>query len=342
MDEIMEKPKPLVTRELSDAEKRFRTSLIILATLLFSISLIGIFYVATTSLSRSIGLTISYASGMTMILLPCTLPLVFVIVPLTMGKTYKKGLTMAALFGVGVSITLALYGVGMALVGQYLGDDIASQSMWGIAGIASYVFGLSALGLISWKAPAYSGALPNFMKYGDYLKSLSFGLLLGNAGIGCPCPHWYVILLGIGALGDPVYGAYMGFVHGLGRATPVVAIAILGMLGVNATGALVKRKDAVDKLMGWALIFFGAVFIVFQALAHSWYQNSIIHVTWNNLLLRIGGKGIAETFPPFPRQPHQEFLMPLTPYAPYMFLALLLIPIIAYKLKGRSTSSLGE
>lgn len=271
-----------------------------------------------------------------MILLPCTLPLVFVIVPLTMGKGYKKGLIMAVLFGIGVSITLALYGVGMALVGQYLGDDVATQSMWGIAGVASYIFGLSALGLITWKAPAYSGALPNFMNQGDYIKPLFFGLLLGNAGIGCPCPHWYVILLGIGALGDPVYGAYMGFVHGLGRATPVIAIAILGMLGVNATAALVKRKDTIDKLMGWALVFFGSYFLVFMALAHGWYQNSIIHVTWEKVLTAIGGKTISEIHPPYPRQFHQELLEPLKPYAPWIFLALLLIPIVWYKLKRRN------
>jgi cytochrome c-type biogenesis protein len=322
--------------ELSPAEKRLRIYLIILATILFSIFLMGVFYISTASLTRSVGLTLSYASGMTMILLPCTLPMVFVIVPLTMGRTYKKGLAMAAVYGVGVSTTLALYGVGIAYVGRYLGDDIASQSMWFIAGVAAYIFGLSSLGVINVKVPAYSGPLPNFMKYGDYLKSFTFGLLVGNAGIGCPCPHWYVILLGIAALGDPVYGAYMGFVHGLGRMTPVVAIAILGMIGVNATGALIRHKDRVDRLMGWALILFGAFFIVFMALAHSWYQSSIIHVTWNNFLMAVGGKGLAETFPPYPRQPHHELLEPFTPYAPYVFLALILVPLLKTWLRRRA------
>lgn len=328
--------------DLTAAERRLRIYLVGIATFLFSIFLVGVFYISTTSLTRSVTLTISYASGLTMVLLPCTLPMVFVIVPLTMGETYRKGLLMAVLFGIGVSVTLALYGVGMAFVGRYLGDDIATQSMWLVAGVASYIFGLSSLGLISWKVPAYSGALPNFMKYGDYMKSFFFGFLLGNAGIGCPCPHWYVILLGIGALGDPVYGAYMGFVHGLGRTTPIVALAILGMLGVNATGALVKRKESVDKLMGWALVFFGAFFIVGMALAHSWYQDSIIHVTWENLLTDLGGKTISETHAPFPKQLHQELLKPLAPYAPYIFLTLLLTPIIMYKRKKRSASAPGE
>lgn len=119
---------------LSETEKKLRTYLVVLATILFLISLMGIFYISTASLTRSVGLAISYASGMTMILLPCTLPMVLVIVPLTMTKTYRKGLTMAVLFGIRVSLTLAFYGIGIAFVGRYLGDDIASQSMWFIAG----------------------------------------------------------------------------------------------------------------------------------------------------------------------------------------------------------------
>ncbi len=323
--------------ELTAAEKRFRVYLIILVTILFSVFLIGVFYVSTTTLSRSVGLVLAYAAGMTMVLLPCTLPMVFVIVPMTMGKAYKKGLSMAVLFGIGISITLALYGIGIAYVGRYLGLDVTTIVMWFIAGVAAYVFGLSELKLISFKIPSYSGGMPaRFMKFGDRLKALSFGVLLGNAGIGCPCPHWYVILLAIGATGDPVYGASMGLAHGLGRATPVVAFAILGMLGVNATSSLMEKKAKVEKLMGWSLVFFGAVFIVFMSLANEWFENSIIHTTWNNVLLEIGGKGIAETFPPFRRTFLHSLLKPLQPIAPYIFIALLLIPIIKYKLKKQS------
>jgi len=41
----------------------------------------------------------SFAAGLSMIVLPCTLPLVFVIVPMSMGKGYTKGLLTAIMFG---------------------------------------------------------------------------------------------------------------------------------------------------------------------------------------------------------------------------------------------------
>jgi cytochrome c-type biogenesis protein len=37
-------------------------------------------------------LIIAYLAGLSMIILPCTLPLVFIIIPLSMGKGGKKGL----------------------------------------------------------------------------------------------------------------------------------------------------------------------------------------------------------------------------------------------------------
>ena len=60
----------------------------------------------------------SFAAGLTMIVLPCTLPLAFVIVPLSMGKGPIKGLLIAIAFGLGITITLSMYGVVTALVGK--------------------------------------------------------------------------------------------------------------------------------------------------------------------------------------------------------------------------------
>ena len=60
----------------------------------------------------------SFAAGLTMIVLPCTLPLAFVIVPLSMGKGAVKGLFIALCFGIGVAFTLSLYGVAAAIIGK--------------------------------------------------------------------------------------------------------------------------------------------------------------------------------------------------------------------------------
>ena len=58
-----------------------------------------------------------------MIVLPCTLPLVFIIVPLSMGQGYKKGLFMAMLFGAGLTITITAYGLGVSALGKTASID---------------------------------------------------------------------------------------------------------------------------------------------------------------------------------------------------------------------------
>ncbi len=76
----------------------------------------------------------SFATGLTMIVLPCTLPLAFVIVPLSMGKGMVKGLGMALSFGLGIAVTLSLYGVAAALLGglaiDALGADLDIIKNW--------------------------------------------------------------------------------------------------------------------------------------------------------------------------------------------------------------------
>src|SRR3989344_5527035 len=129
----------------------------------------------------------SYAMGLTMIVLPCTFPLAFVIVPLSMGKGPAKGLGIALCFGAGVAITLSLYGVLAAIIGKTFvssfgvtGDNLKNW-MYFIAGGLAYLFALSELNLINFKMPTYSGAAPAIIqKKKDYLKAFLLGLFLGN------------------------------------------------------------------------------------------------------------------------------------------------------------------
>ena len=71
----------------------------------------------------------SYAMGLTMIVLPCTLPLAFVIVPMVLKRGAGKGFGLALAFGLGVAITLSLYGLVAAVVGKtaIAGSDPASS-----------------------------------------------------------------------------------------------------------------------------------------------------------------------------------------------------------------------
>ncbi|MBT8251707.1 MAG: cytochrome C biogenesis protein, partial [Nitrosopumilus sp.] len=88
-----------------------KKSMILISFGLFSLIFLGMVFALETSNTLDgqehttylSWMIIAYVAGLSMIVLPCTLPLVFIIVPLSMGQGYKKGLTMALLFGLGLT-----------------------------------------------------------------------------------------------------------------------------------------------------------------------------------------------------------------------------------------------
>ncbi len=267
----------------------------LIAFVLFSLIFVGAFFLLGTSsvieekeqASYISWLIIAYVAGLSMIVLPCTLPLVFIIVPLSIGKGYRKGLTMALLFGAGLTITISAYGVGIGVLGESAELDQVSTYMFLIAGIAAFIFGLSQLKLIKLKLPAYSGTPHFIQKRGDYSKSFFMGLLLGNAGVGCPNPLFYWLLIYIAGTGSIEIGASLGAVHGVGRAIPLILLSVLAILGMNATKNLTTNRDKIEKITGWMLIVIGA-FLIINGLpeGHEWYEETFVHEGWNEIVER--------------------------------------------------------
>ncbi len=225
-----------------------------------------------------------FAAGLTMIVLPCTLPLAFVVVPLSMGKGVAKGLGIALSFGLGVAVMLSLYGVAAAIVGQVaigtLGAplEVVKNWLYFVAGLFAYLFALGELGLVKFRMPSYTGAAPAFIqKKRDYLKAFLLGLFLGNVGVGCPHPATPVILTRIAASGDIWYGWLLFFVHAVGRILPLLLLALLGILGVNALSWLVKRKDKIERATGWGMVFVAGFILVLGLFTHDWWVYSGQH-----------------------------------------------------------------
>ncbi len=270
-----------------------RKSLVIICFVLFSFIFVGGIFSLTNEVvveeyqesSYLSWLTIAYVAGLSMIVLPCTLPLVFIIVPLSMGKGYKKGLSMSLLFGAGLTITIAAYGTGVAILGQTASLDQVTTIMFLIAGIAAFLFGLSQLKLINLKLPSYSGTPSFIQNRGEYSKSFFMGLLLGNAGVGCPNPLFYWLLIYIAGTGSLEIGASLGVVHGVGRAIPLILLSTLAILGINATKGLTRKKESIEKATGIMLIVIGA-FLIINGLpeGHEWYEETFIHQGWNMLI----------------------------------------------------------
>lgn len=288
-------PKPQPPVELTSTQKRLRVSLFIFAFVLFSIVLVGLFWLSSTP-GTTVSLTLAYAAGLSMIFLPCTLPLVFVIVPLSTGHGYKKGLAIAALFGLGLTTTITIYGIVIALAGKLLGLDQATRVMFIIAGLAAFIFGLVELKLFGFNIPGLSVTLPSWIeRRKEYAKSFFMGVFLGNAGIGCPNPAFYVLLAYIATTGSALTGGYLGFVHGIGRATPLILISLLAILGINSSAWFVKKKDIINRVMGWMLVLVGAFILLNGVYGHEFYEDTFFHTGLNDLWMRWGGGRLAET-----------------------------------------------
>lgn len=272
---------------------KLKTCFLLLAFILLAGVIFFLVYLATTPVTTLTAM-LSFAGGVSNIVLPCTLPLVFIIVPLCMGKGYRKGLAMALLFSLGLILTLSAYGAGVALAGRFLGLDDMTRLLYVIAGVAALVFGLSELRLIRFTLPSYLGTPAFIQRQPDYFKSFFMGLFLGNAGVGCPNPVTYLILTAAAGSGSVATGALYMAINGLGRALPLLFLAVLAILGVNATAKLVRHRETVDRVTGWTLVVV-SLFITFNGLfGHLWYEGSLFHEGLNWFFAGLGGERIAE------------------------------------------------
>ena len=208
-------------------------------------------------------LLLTYAGGMAMLLTPCRFPVVLGIVPLCKRGSAGRGLVLALLFGLGLTITQTLWGVAIAAVGNLFALTEVARYLSLMGGVAAYVFGLSTLALVRFPMPAIT---PRFhvaaRSRSEHINALVMGLLLGNTGFCCPDPVFLSIVPFIAASGNASHGILLATAYGLGRATPLVAIVLLARGGVDALQIIVRHKQAFDRAIGWALIAIGT-FIVY-------------------------------------------------------------------------------
>lgn len=320
-----------------------KKTVVLFSFTLFSLIFLGIIFSITTEFSATASqdfsypswLVIAYVAGLSMIVLPCTMPLVFIIIPLSMGKGYKKGLFMSLLFGAGLTVTITAYGSGVAILGKTASLDQISTVMFLIAGIAAFVFGLSQLKLISLRMPSYSG-MPGFIqRRSDYAKSFFMGTLLGNAGVGCPNPLFYWLLIYIASIGSVEIGASLGVVHGVGRTIPLVLLSVLAIVGINATKTLTSKRLSIEKATGFMLILIGA-FLIINGLpsGHQWYEETFVHKGWNNLV------ALTPISSELMMHDHSHEYIQIIPkdYIPIIFGSLIILPVVWY-LMGRKVTA---
>ncbi|MCH8741669.1 hypothetical protein IH779_02115 [Patescibacteria group bacterium] len=294
-DEILQEQKnELSNDEVSQKRGAGRFIFALLTFFFLAVVIGGLFWIFALSPSSPVGFgwyLFAFAAGLSMIVLPCTLPLAFVIVPMVIGKSYAKGLATALSFSIGVVITLSMYGIFAALLGKAVfgfsggSGEMIKNIFYALAGIFAIVFAFGELGFLKVRMPSYSGAVPGFIqKRKDILKPLLLGLFLGNIGVGCPHPATPMILGQIGVVGDVFYGWLLFFVHAIGRVIPLLVLAMFGIIGINATKALVRHRVTIAKTTAWGMVFVGGFLFTLGFFGHDWWVNSGQHTFFEQIV----------------------------------------------------------
>lgn len=305
-----------------------RRLIAILALVFFLVIAGGLLWLAIQS-DNAVSALLSFAAGLSMIFLPCTLPLAFVIVPLAAKeKRPQKAIGIAAAFGLGLATTLALYGVVTAFLGGYFGLDQFTRVMFVVAGAMALLFALTELGLFHIPLPVFTHRVPNWISQG-YGKTFLLGLFLGNAGIGCPNPAFYVLLTYIASTGSAVTGGWLGLVHGLGRATPLIFLVLLTLLGMKSIQWISKASEKLSIWTGAALVLVGAFIITYGLFGMHWWEDSIFHASWNQFVYNIS-PNLAEAL----NHPvAQGVFEASSAIGWWSLIAFILIPFVWYKIR---------
>lgn len=182
--------------------------------------------------------------GASMIVLPCGYPAVFAMPSILSSRQgLRERTTLSVLFLAASALPLAALGVGLAFAGDaILGllDSMGAKMgfavvLYSLLGIVAVAYALSELGLF--RAPSLTERLrgpgmPDEDK--PYRRSLVLGGTMGaGMGMGCPMPTYYLLLGWVAAAADPVYGAIVLGVYGLGRVLPAVGLGALIVAGIE-------------------------------------------------------------------------------------------------------------
>ena len=189
----------------------------------------------------------AFIIGATMIVLPCGFPSVFA-VPSILSS--RKGLpqrgALSLVFLAASALPLAALGVGLGFAGDAVLGLLDSMSakmgfavvLYSLMGIVAIGYALSQVGPIH--LPSLTGKLtgPNMPGQDKpYRRSLVLGSTMGaGMGMGCPMPTYYILLGWVAAAANPLYGAIVLGVYGLGRVLPAVGI------GALIVGGMERRK----------------------------------------------------------------------------------------------------
>ncbi len=218
----------------------------------------------------------AFIIGVTMIVLPCGFPAVFAM-PSILGA--KKGLhqrtALSLIFIAASALPLAALGVGLSFGGDAVlglldtgrSRMIFSVVLYSALGVLAIGYALSQLGVIhlpSLTVKVKTPDMPDLDK--PYRRSLVLGSTMGaGLGMGCPMPTYYILLGWVAAAANPLYGALLLGLYGLGRVLPAVGIGALISAGADrrkVSKTMTSLREKTDGLTNGFLTAMGSYLIV--------------------------------------------------------------------------------
>lgn len=233
--------------------------------------------VGTTNVTAlSVGLALAFVSGVTMILTPCGMPLVFTLNSMA-GEGKERGrswLVPFTLFTAGIVAVMAVWGAVVGLAGggiiRFLAEPsrrfLVTEVLYSLLGALALLMALWEFRWVRLPRIGYRAMPAGIAHLGPAPRSLAMGMTLGGGfGVGCPFPTYQAVLAWAALVGNPLYGAAVLAANALGRAAPIFVAGSLLYRGAErrvVSHWLVGNRARARLVSGTGLAAFAGLMIV--------------------------------------------------------------------------------
>lgn len=225
-----------------------------------------------------IALFSAFVVGVSIVVTPCLLPVLFTFLPAASGSMSKKDIHSNLLFYslglVGVSAGIGvvagfLGGQAMAFLQTFL-DNAKSLGTVLFSGMGAlfFIWGLRAFHFIDLPSTGIYYKLSNYIggdAAGTHRESLLYGAVIGTAiGISCPIPTYHALLLWAAIVGNPWFGLVLLTLLGIGRVLPLWILLLLPQDRVDAlTETLTENPQRMHTYNGFVITLLGSFLLTF-------------------------------------------------------------------------------
>lgn len=207
-----------------------------------------------------------FLAGILASLTPCVYPMIPVTIAVIGGQTRrgpKEGFFLSLVYCIGIALTYALLGAGLAALGRAteraLGQGSLAQSPWVALGIGviCLIFAMVMFGTLTIPMPARLQQWQGQRRGGNYVGALAAGMVFGTVASPCLAPVVGLIAVETAKTGRVLYGGTMLFTFGLG-------LGVLFLIIGTFSGALTSLPkagawmDRIKNAFGWLMLAIAA------------------------------------------------------------------------------------